>query len=134
LVSPAGQAGEMHPSPRVLVHLCSVEDWRQARSDGEHRPDSLSAQGYVHLSAPEQVDLPANRLYSGRTDLVLLHIDPAKLADPVRWEPGVPTDPESMLFPHLYGPLPVNAVMNATAYLPDGQGRFAPLAGDTPSS
>ncbi|MUL80275.1 MULTISPECIES: DUF952 domain-containing protein [unclassified Mycolicibacterium] len=124
----------MYPSPRVLVHLCSVEDWRQAQGGGEHRPDSLSSQGFVHLSAPEQVHLPANRLYSGRTDLVLLHIDPAKLADPVRWEPGVPTDPEAMLFPHLYGPLPVSAVMTTTAYVPDAAGRFAPLAGDTPSS
>ncbi|SFF42442.1 Protein of unknown function [Mycobacterium sp. 455mf] len=89
-------------------------------------------QGFVHLSAPEQVHLPANRLYSGRGDLVLLHIDPAKLTDPVRWEPGVPTDPEAMLFPHLYGPLPVDAVMTTTVYEPDDQGRFAPLA-DTPS-
>ncbi len=63
---------------------------------------------------------------------MLLHIDPAKLTDPVRWEPGVPTDPESMLFPHLYGPLPANAVTIATAYPPDAEGRFAPLAGDTP--
>ncbi|MGW4095721.1 DUF952 domain-containing protein [Mycobacterium sp. NPDC004974] len=123
----------MHPSPRVLVHLCSVEDWLTAQRSGEHRPDSLGVQGFVHLSAPGQVHLPANRLYSGRGDLVLLHIDPEKLTDPVRWEPGVPTDPESMLFPHLYGPLPVGAVMSTTAYVPDDQGRFAPLTGDTPS-
>lgn len=122
----------MHPSPRVLVHLCSTEEWLTAQRSGELRPDSLSVQGFVHLSAPEQVHLPANRLYSGRGDLVLLHIDPAKLSDPVRWEPGVPTDPEAMLFPHLYGPLPVDAVTTITPYAPDAQGRFAPLA-DTPS-
>ncbi|OBF35536.1 glutathione S-transferase [Mycolicibacterium peregrinum] len=124
----------MHPSPRVLVHLCSVEDWLTAQRSGEHRPDSLGAQGFVHLSAPEQVHLPANRLYFGRRDLVLLHIDPAKLTDPVRWEPGVPTDPDAMLFPHLYGPLPVDAVMTTTTYAPDGDGRFAPIADDTPSA
>ncbi|OBB09657.1 glutathione S-transferase [Mycolicibacterium setense] len=122
----------MHPSPRVLVHLCSTEEWLTAQRSGELRPDSLSGQGFVHLSAPEQVHLPANRLYSGRGDLVLLHIDPAKLSDPVRWEPGVPTDPEAMLFPHLFGPLPVDAVTTITPYVPDAQGRFAPLA-DTPS-
>lgn len=129
----ARQADGMHPSPRVLVHLCSVEEWQLAQRSGEHRPDSLGAQGFVHLSAPEQVHLPANRLYAGRGDLVLLHIDPDKLTDPVRWEPGVPTDPEAMLFPHLYGPLPVGAVTTTTAYPPDDQGRFAPLVGDTPS-
>jgi uncharacterized protein (DUF952 family) len=84
--------------------------------------------GFVHLSAPAQVHLPANRLYAGRTDLVLLHCDPALLSAPVRWEPGVPTDPQSMLFPHLYGPLPIAAVTRVTRYLPDEEGAFAPFA------
>jgi uncharacterized protein (DUF952 family) len=116
----------MPQPPSVLVHLCSNDDWRLAQSAGEYRPASLEANGFVHLSTPEQVHLPANRLYAGRTDLVLLRIDPAQLTAPVRWEPGVPTDPDAMLFPHLYGALPVNAVINVTPYLPDGHGRFAP--------
>jgi len=119
----------MSRTPSALVHLCSNDEWRSAQAAGEHRPDSLKANGFVHLSMPEQVHLPANRLYAGRTDLVLLRIDPALLNAPIRWEPGVATDPDAMLFPHLYGALPVNAVINVTPYLPDGQGRFSPLAG-----
>jgi uncharacterized protein (DUF952 family) len=84
---------------------------------------------YIHLSTPEQVHLPANRLYRGRDDLVLLHVDPALLGSPVRWEPGVATDPESMVFPHLYGPLPVRAVINVTAYPPGPDGTFPPAVG-----
>jgi uncharacterized protein (DUF952 family) len=114
--------------PSVLVHMCSADEWRRAQGFGEHRPDSLSANGFVHLSTLEQVHLPANRLYAGRTDLVLLHVDPARLNSPIRWEPGVPTDPDAMVFPHLYGALPVNAVINVTPYRPDDDGRFAPLA------
>jgi uncharacterized protein (DUF952 family) len=113
--------------PAVLVHLCSADEWRAARADGVHRPESLDAVGFVHLSTPEQVHLPANRLYAGRSDLVLLSIDPALLSADVRWEPGVPTEPPAMLFPHLYGPLPTAAVTSVTAYLPDADGRFAPL-------
>ena len=116
----------MSPAPRVLVHICGAEQWDAARAGGELRPESLTAQGFVHLSAPEQVHLPANRLYTDRRDLVLLWIDPAGLSDPVRWEPGVPSDPEAMLFPHLYGPLPVGAVVSVTPYLPGSDGRFAP--------
>ena len=119
----------MNLSPSVLVHLCSVADWRAAQASGEHRPDSLETNGFVHLSTPEQVHLPANRLYSGRTDLVLLRIDAARLASPIRWEPGVATDPASMVFPHLYGPLPAAAVVAITSYRPDVNGRFAPLTG-----
>ena len=117
----------MTPSPAALVHLCSGDEWRLAQVRGEHRPDSLGANGFVHLSTPEQVHLPANRLYAGRADLVLLRIDPSCLTSEVRWEPGVATDPDSMVFPHLYGPLPVAAVISVTPYRPDAGGRFAPL-------
>ncbi|SEH83898.1 Uncharacterized conserved protein, DUF952 family [Mycolicibacterium rutilum] len=119
----------MTPSPPVLVHLCSKDEWRAALADGEHRPVSLTANGFVHLSTPEQVHLPANRLYAGRTDLVLLRIDSARLSSPIRWEAGVPTDPAEMVFPHLYGPLPTAAVIRVTSYLPGADGRFAPLSG-----
>ena len=118
--------------PDVLVHLCGAEDWSLARSRGEIRPESHGSSGdapFIHLSAPEQVHLPANRLYRGRADLLLLHIDPKRLDSPVRWEPGVATDPESMLFPHLYGTLPVHAVIKVTAYLPAPDGTFPPAVG-----
>lgn len=117
----------MNRSATVLVHLCSAQDWRLASARGEHRPASLDTHGFVHLSTPEQVHLPANRLYAGRTDLVLLRIDPARLPSVVRWEPGVPDDPDGMLFPHLYGSLPATAVTTVTPYRPGPDGRFAPV-------
>lgn len=61
-----------------LVHICARADWERAQRQGELAPDSLATHGFVHLSTPEQVHLPANRLFAGRTDLVLLHLDPAR--------------------------------------------------------
>ena len=110
----------------ILVHLCSTRDWEDAQASAVLHPASLDNAGFVHLSTPQQVHLPANRLYRGRTDLVLLQVDSAKLAAPVRWEPGVPGDPEAMLFPHLYGPLPVAAVIGVRAYRPGADGVFDP--------
>ncbi len=118
-------AKAVSPTP-VLFHLCTAAQWQAARESGELRPDSLREAGFVHLSSPEQVHLPANRLYAGRTDLMLLHLDAARLCAPVCWEPGVPGDPDAMGFPHLYGPLPVAAVISVTAYLPDHHGVFRP--------
>jgi uncharacterized protein (DUF952 family) len=111
----------------VLVHLCGLQEWSRARARGGIHPQGPAE--FIHLSAPDQVHLPANRLYRGRVDLVLLHIDPARLGSPIRWEPGVPTDPESMLFPHLYGPLPAGAVIRVIPYPPGPGGAFPPLVG-----
>ncbi|AQT80625.1 glutathione S-transferase [Mycolicibacterium litorale] len=121
----------MYPNPKFLLHLCGRRDWDDARVVGELCPASLAEVGFVHLSTPEQVHLPANRLFAGRSDLVSLHIDPRALHAPVLWEPGLPTDPESMLFPHLYGPLPVSAVIGVTAYQPGEDGSFPPYQSPT---
>lgn len=112
--------------PAELMHLCSAEEWSAARMHGELRPESLDSTGFVHLSAPEQVHLPATRFYRGRRDLVVLHIDPMRLDAPVHWEHAIPTDPEAMLFPHLYGPLPIGAVSEVTDYRPHADGTFPP--------
>jgi uncharacterized protein (DUF952 family) len=108
----------------VLLHLCTVEDWTTAERHGG--VDPLPEVGFVHLSTPEQVHLPAERLFAGRDDVLLLVVDPARLTDPVRFEPGVPGDPASMRFPHLYGPLPVTAVVRTVRW-PEPRG-----AGDLP--
>ena len=118
----------MAASPIILVHMCARAEWLAASSAGEHRPASLSEMGFVHLSTVEQVHLPANRLFAGRRDLVLLYLNPDELNAPVKWEPGVPTDPASMLFPHLYGPLPAAAVIAVTDYVPGPDGTFPELS------
>jgi uncharacterized protein (DUF952 family) len=114
-----------------LVHLCTREEWDRAQVEGARRTPSLDSDGFVHLSAPRQVHLPANRLFAGRDDVVLLWLDPDRLGAPVKWEPGVPTDPESMRFPHLYGPLPASAVVSVTDYRPGPEGTYAALPGTT---
>jgi uncharacterized protein (DUF952 family)/GNAT superfamily N-acetyltransferase len=112
----------------VLLHLVTTEQWQDAVAGGVIAPPSLAEVGFVHLSTPEQVHLPAGRLLTGRTDVWLLVLDPARIPAEVRWEPGVPTDPESMRFPHAYGPVPLAAVTSVLPYRPGPDGRFTPPA------
>lgn len=116
-------------SPGILLHLTTPAPWRAALAVGEVRPPSLVDAGFVHLSTPEQVHLPAERLFPDRRDVVLLVVDPARLAAPVRYEPGVPGDPASMRFPHLYGPLPTAAVVAVVPWRPPGLAEL-PAPGD----
>ncbi|MCX4094855.1 DUF952 domain-containing protein [Nocardia sp. alder85J] len=115
----------------VLVHLCTEAEWAAARAAGTRRAPSLDSEGFIHLSAPQQVHLPANRLFAGREDVVLLWLDPQRLAAEVRWEPGVPDDPDAMLFPHVYGPIPAAAVIRVTDYRPEEDGSFTALPAAT---
>ncbi|TKJ35902.1 GNAT family N-acetyltransferase [Blastococcus sp. CCUG 61487] len=100
----------------MLLHLVEPAAWRAALRSGAVRPASLESAGFVHLSTPDQVHLPARALFPGRRDLLLLVVDPEWLADPVRFEPGRPDDPPGMRFPHLYGPLPASAVVAVVPY------------------
>jgi uncharacterized protein (DUF952 family)/GNAT superfamily N-acetyltransferase len=100
----------------VLLHLIEPAEWRAALGTGAVRPPSLVDVGFVHLSTPDQVHVPAGILFPGRRDLVLLVVDPARLSDPVRFEPGDPADPAR--FPHLYGSLPTTAVVAVVPYRP----------------
>lgn len=84
---------------------------------------SLETEGFVHCSDFGTVHLPANRLFAGRDDLVLVVVDPAKLDVPLRWEPGVPPDPRGAWFPHVYGPIPPGAVV-AVHDFPEGPDGF----------
>lgn len=65
----------------------------------------------MHLSLRAQVPGTLARFFAGRDDVVLLRIDPARLTAEVRFEEGEPGE----LFPHLYGPLPVEAVVASGA-------------------
>ena len=104
-----------------LLHLITADDWAAAQARGTLAPPH--GDGFVHLSTPDQVTLPAEALFAGRTDLLLLTVDPAGLD--VRFEPGMPYDPPGMLFPHAYGMVPTTAVVAAVPYRPGPDGRFA---------
>jgi uncharacterized protein (DUF952 family) len=92
----------------MILHIVPRADYRPGEP---YRAASLETEGFVHCSDFGTVHLPANRLFAGRTDLVLLEIDPAGLDVPVRWEPGVPAPPDGVWFPHVYGPIAPAAVV-----------------------
>ena len=106
--------------PRIF-HITTRSAWEEAVTAGSYTADSLKSEGFIHCSQAEQVTWVANTRFRGRTDLVLLHVDEAAVGAEVRRENvggGV------TLFPHVYGPLPVAAVLNVTPMVPASDGSF----------
>jgi len=104
----------------MIFHFCPADLWAAAQPAGEYAADTLATEGFIHLSTAEQVHLPANALARGRTDLVLLEVDEARLPEPPRYEDSG----TGMLFPHVYGPLPVSAVVAVHPFPPGPDGTF----------
>ena len=91
----------------MLLHLTTREEWDAAQAAGIYEPPSLAKDGFVHLSAPNQVLATAERHFAGVRGLVMLTIAAERLTAPLRYE----TVPErAEMFPHLYGPLNLDAV------------------------
>jgi len=108
-----------------LLHLTSRTAWLAAQQSGAYVADTLGGEGFIHCSKPDQILRVANTFYSGQSGLVLLVIDPARLRSEVRWEPG--TDMAGELFPHIYGPINLDAVLEVLDFQPGADGRFTHL-------
>jgi uncharacterized protein (DUF952 family) len=96
----------------LLFHVALPEDLEAAELSGEYpwstRGTDRADVGFVHLSYEHQYRGVLERLYADRPDAVVLVLDPDQLGAEVRDEPG---DVGEERFPHLYGPLPLRAVL-----------------------
>lgn len=102
-----------------IFHLALPDDWAAAFTDGVYlistRGMTLADVGFIHCSTREQMQGTANRFYGDVEQLVVLTIDPALVPSPIVLEPPAPD--LDVLFPHIYGPLPVAAVNHAVMWV-----------------
>lgn len=106
----------------MLLHIISGEDLAIADRTGVIAPPSLETDGFVHCSHPDQVLVPANERFRGRTDLMLLVLDPNAIPHAIVVEDS---DHSGQAFPHVYGPVPVAAVRARVPFPPEADGRFS---------
>jgi uncharacterized protein (DUF952 family) len=95
-----------------IFHLALPDDWTAAFATGEYRMSTrgvtLEEEGFIHCSTEAQLQDTANRFYRDLDRLVVLTIDQQLVPSPIVFEP--PTPDLDVLFPHIYGPLPIAAV------------------------
>lgn len=115
---------EIEDVPAVVYHLALRDEWADAKAtaDGRYRRSTLGQSlddvGFIHCSKPHQAPVIADLVYAGRDDVVLLTVDTSKVPSEIRVEAS---DRPGETFPHIYGPLPVDAVVRE---------QLVPLAAD----
>ncbi|HUA05309.1 MAG TPA: DUF952 domain-containing protein [Solirubrobacteraceae bacterium] len=113
---------------RRLFHIALRADWERARRDGAYRESTLGKRledvGFIHLSFAEQVKPVADAAYRGRTDLVLLELDPRQMSGRVRVEAVADSD---QAFPHLYSEIAIGEVVAIRELAPRADGSFDPV-------
>jgi uncharacterized protein (DUF952 family) len=94
-----------------VTHLYRITDDAELAA----LPRADDGDGFVHLSYEHQVLIAANTYYRGRADLLLATVDPDRLDGEIRIENG---------FPHLYGALPPEAIVETVPFPCDDDGGF----------
>ena len=113
----------------MIYHLTSPEAWQAAWQRGDYRAESLENEGFIHCSTVTQVLPVAEKFYKGQAGLLLLQIDPVLLSSELRWEPpsgGTPPPgvPEGDFFPHIYGPINLDAIVSVYEIETNPDGTF----------
>jgi uncharacterized protein (DUF952 family) len=102
-----------------VYHLVLRSAWEEDPAR-EYRAPSLTSEGFIHCSLAGQVAASANRFYARAADLLLLEIDPARVASPLLSEPAGSGE----MFPHVYGPINRPAVVAVHAMNRDESGQW----------
>lgn len=110
----------------IIYHIALAGDWERALKEGQYttstRGLTLGEVGFIHSSTAAQVAAVANTYYKGAPDLLLLVIDTDRVGAEIRWQdvPG-----SGAPYPHIYGPLNTDAVVETRPFEPGPGGEFS---------
>ena len=106
----------------IIFHITKSDAWVKAEAEGAYRPEMFPIDGFIHCSTRDQVLQVADARFRGQTGLVLLRIDADKVAAEIRYEN---LEGGRQMFPHIYGPLNIDAVVEVSGFRPGPEGNFA---------
>lgn len=114
----------------MIYHIASRKAWREALQRGEYQAENLEADGFIHCSTNTQMLPVAEKYYPGQRGLLILMIDPTRLSSELKWEPpsgGAPPPgvPAGEMFPHIYGPINLDAVVKVLDLETQSDGKHA---------
>jgi uncharacterized protein (DUF952 family) len=114
------QLSTLNSPMNTILHITQLQAWETAKNLGTYRSNTLDTEGFMHCSTTAQVIGSANRFFKNQTDLVILIIDIDRVQAEIRYEGEV----ASNLFPHIYGELNLDAVIQAIDFEAAENGEF----------
>jgi uncharacterized protein (DUF952 family) len=104
-----------------IFHVTRADDWRAAQAQGMYRISTrgrtLDEEGFIHCSYVHQLAHVVATYFRDVDDLLVLVIDPQRVDAEIRAE----TAGGDERFPHIYGPLNLDAVIEARPVGWDGR-------------
>jgi uncharacterized protein (DUF952 family) len=95
-------------TPATAYKVLTAAQMAALEADGSFAGAPVDvADGYIHLSTFDQLTETVDKHFAGQDDLHIAEVDLDALGDAVKWEPSR----GGQLFPHIYGPLPLNTVV-----------------------
>ncbi|MCP5431799.1 MAG: DUF952 domain-containing protein [Alphaproteobacteria bacterium] len=112
-----------HASPAYVYKVAPRADWARAAAERLYRGSADDARdGFIHLSTAEQLAGTLARYFAGREDLVLVAVRSEAVGPALRYE----ASRGGALFPHLYGPLALDAVAGVADIVLGAEGHELP--------
>ncbi len=105
----------MNERPSILFHFAARSDWADAQATEEYRAPSLATEGFIHCATRAQIPGVIQRHLQGRANLVRLTLDATRLEPWLRYEWSEASGDD---YPHIYGPIPMNAVISVELFEP----------------
>ena len=103
----------------IILHITKREQCEEAKLTKKYCGDTLESEGFIHCSTPEQVIKVANSFFRSQSGLVLLCLESEAVEAEIRYE-GL----DGERFPHIYGALNIDAVVQVLDFSPGEDGCF----------
>lgn len=105
----------------MIYHMAPAMVWKNQPKSELYVCESLDTEGFIHCTdEQERLVWVANHFYRDVAgDFVILYIDEALLQSELKWE-----EADGHSFPHIYGPLNCDAVINVIEFPRNENGAF----------
>ena len=98
----------------LIYKICPASLWEEAKAEGNFVGSANDLRdGFIHFSTSEQLHETAQKHFSNQQNLLLLTVDSTMLGEALKCE----LSRGGALFPHLYAPLPLTAVVEIAPFV-----------------